>query len=178
MSPLLQADSLPTELQVEPRISLYTMLIILFRITHEVTKSTIGAVQSLMCLTLGPHELQQPSYLLLTPGVCSNSRPFSQWCHPTTLPSVTCFFSCTQSFPASVFSNEVALCIWWPKYWSFNFSISPPSEYSGLISFRIDWFDVLYVQRTLKSLLAPELKNISTLERSCHYLYHRVCSLL
>ena len=66
VSPLLQADSLPTELQVEPRISLYTMLIILFRIIHEVTKSTIGAVQSLMCLTLGPHELQQPSYLLLT----------------------------------------------------------------------------------------------------------------
>ena len=114
----------------------------------------------------------------LSPGVCSNSRPFSQWCHPTILPSVTCFFSCTPSFPASVFSSEVALCIWWPKYWSFNFSISPPNEYSGLISFRIDWFDLLYVQRTLKSLLAPELKNISPLERSCHYLYHRVYSLL
>ena len=51
-----------------------------------------------------------------------------------------------------VFSNESALCIRWPKYWSFSFSISPPNEYSGLISFRIDWLD-LAVQGTLKSLL-------------------------
>ena len=52
-----------------------------------------------------------------------------------------------------VFTNELALRIRWPKYWSFNFSISPSREYSGLISFRIDWFDLLTVQRTLKSLL-------------------------
>ena len=52
-----------------------------------------------------------------------------------------------------VFSNESALRSWWPKYWSFNFNISPSSEYLGLISFRIDWFDLLVVQRTLKSLL-------------------------
>ena len=52
-----------------------------------------------------------------------------------------------------VFSNELGLCIRWPKYWSFSFSISPSSEYSGLISFRIDWFDLLVVQGTLQSLL-------------------------
>ena len=52
-----------------------------------------------------------------------------------------------------VFSNESALCIRWPKYWSFSFSISPSNEYSRLISFRIDWFDLLAVQGTLKSLL-------------------------
>ena len=52
-----------------------------------------------------------------------------------------------------VFSSELALCIWWPKYWSFSFSISPSNECSGLISFRIDWFDLLAVQGTLKSLL-------------------------
>ena len=52
-----------------------------------------------------------------------------------------------------VFSNESVLCIWWPKYWSFSFSISPSKEYSGLISFRIDWWDVLAVQGTLRSLL-------------------------
>ena len=52
-----------------------------------------------------------------------------------------------------VFSNELALCIRWPKYWSFSFSISPSSEHSGLISVRIDWFDLLAVQGTLKSLL-------------------------
>ena len=66
-------------------------------------------------------------------------------CHPLLpLPSL---------FPSiRVFSNELALCIRWPKYWSFSFSISPCSEYSGLISFRIDWFDLLAVQGTVKSL--------------------------
>ena len=57
-------------------------------------------------------------------------------------------------FPSiRVFSNELALCIRWPKYWSFSFSISLSNEYSGLISFRMDWFDLLAVQGTLKSLL-------------------------
>ena len=57
-------------------------------------------------------------------------------------------------FPSiRVFSKELALCIRWPKYWSFSFNISPSSEYSGLISFRMDWFDLLAVQGTLKSLL-------------------------
>ena len=66
-------------------------------------------------------------------------------CHPLLLlPSI---------FPSiRVFSNESVLCIRWPKYWSFSFSISPSNEYSGLISFRIDWFDLLTVQGTLKSL--------------------------
>ena len=57
-------------------------------------------------------------------------------------------------FPSiRVFSNELALCISWPKYWSFSFSISPSNEYSGLVFFRIDWFDLFAVQGTLKSLL-------------------------
>ena len=57
-------------------------------------------------------------------------------------------------FPSiRVFSNESVLCIMWPKYWSFSFSISPSNEYSGLISFRMDWLDLLAVQGTLKSLL-------------------------
>ena len=57
-------------------------------------------------------------------------------------------------FPSiRVFFSELALLIRWPKYWSFSFSLSPSNEYSGLISFRIDWFDLLEVQRTLKSLL-------------------------
>ena len=67
------------------------------------------------------------------------------FCHPVLLPSI---------FPSiRVFSNESVLRIRWPKYWSFSFSISPSDEYSGLISFRIDWFDLLAVQGTLKSLL-------------------------
>ena len=65
-------------------------------------------------------------------------------CHPLLLPSI---------FPSiRVFSSKSVLCIWWPKYWSFSLSISPSSEYSGLISFRIDLFDLLAVQGTLKSL--------------------------
>ena len=66
-------------------------------------------------------------------------------CHPLLLPSV---------FPSiRVFTNEPALRIKWPKYWSFRFNISPSNEYSGLISFRMDWLDLLAVQGTLKSLL-------------------------
>ena len=107
------------------------------------------------CQTLQLHELQphQASLSSLYPGACSNSCPLSQWCHPTILSSAALFSSCPQSFPPSVFSSELALWVSWPKYWSFNFSISPSNEYSGLISFRIDWFDLLYVQGTPKSLL-------------------------
>ena len=65
----------------------------------------------------------------------------------------TSFSFCLQSFPASVFSNELALRIRWPKYWIFSFSNSSSNEYLGLISFRINWSDLLAVQGTLKSLL-------------------------
>ena len=67
-------------------------------------------------------------------------------------------------FPSTrVFSNESALCIRWPKYWSFSFSISPSNEYSGLISFRIDWLDLLAIQGTLKSLLQHHSSKASIL---------------
>ena len=70
-------------------------------------------------------------------------------------------------FPSiRVFSNESVLCIGWPKYWSFSFSISPYSEYSGLISFRIDWLDLLAVQGTLKSLLQHCSSKVSILQCS------------
>ena len=88
-----------------------------------------------------------------SPGECSNSRPLSRWCHPTISSSVVPFSSCLQSFPASESFLMTALHIRRPKYWSFSFSISPSSEYSGVISFRTDWFDLLEVQGTLKSLL-------------------------
>ena len=61
------------------------------------------------------------------------------------------------------FSNESSVCIRWPKYWSFNFSISPSSDYSGLISLQTDWFDLLAVQGTLRSLPAPQFKGINSL---------------
>ena len=126
------------------------------------------------CPTLQAHGLQHvrlpcPS---LSPGVYLNScplgpstesvhRPFNYLilCLPLLLPSV---------FPSiRVFSNESALCIRWPKYWSF--SIIPSSEYSGLISFRIDWFD-LAVQGTLKSLLQRHSSKASVLQCSAFFM--------
>ena len=69
-----------------------------------------------------------------------------------------------------VFSSETAFRIRWPKYWSFSFSISPSNEYSGLISFRIDWFDLLEVQRTLKSLLQHCNSKASILQHSAFFM--------
>ena len=89
----------------------------------------------------------------LSAGLCSNSCPLSRWCHPTISSSVAPFSSYPQSFPASGSFQWVTLHIRWPKYWSFSFSISPSNAYSGLTSFRMDWFDLLAVQGTLKSLL-------------------------
>ena len=107
--------------------------------------------------SLQPHGLQHARLpcLSLSSEVCSNSCPLSGWCHPTISSSVAPFSSCPQSFPALVSfpMNESALHIRWPKYWSFSFSISPSNKHSGSIFFRTDWFDLLAVQGTLKSLL-------------------------
>ena len=74
-------------------------------------------------------------------------------------------------FPSiRVFSNESVLCIRWPKYWSFSFSISPSNEYSGLISFRMDWLDLLVVQGTLKSLLQHHSSKASILQHSAFFI--------
>ena len=123
--------------------------------------------------SLWPHGLQHarlpcPS---LSPRVCSNSRPSSQWCHPTISSSVVPFSSCLQSFPPSgFFSNESVLRIRWPKYWSFSFSISPSNEYSGLISFRMDWLDLLADQGSLKSLLQHHSPKASILQHSAFFI--------
>ena len=91
-------------------------------------------------------------------------------CHPSSF--------CLQSFPASerVFSNELTLCIRWPKYWSF--SISSSNEYSGLISFRIDWFDLLTLQGTLKSFLQHRSLKASILWYSAFFMVQLFLSLL
>ena len=81
---------------------------------------------------------------------------------PLLLPSI---------FPSfRVFSNQSFLCIRWPKYWSFSFSICPSNEYSGLISFRIDWLDLLAVQGTLKSLLQHHSSKASVLPHSAFFI--------
>ena len=69
-----------------------------------------------------------------------------------------------------IFCNESALCIRWPKYWSFSFSISPSNEYAGLISYRIDWFDLLAVQGTFKSLLQHHSPKASILQHSAFFI--------
>ena len=128
----------------------------------------ISAAQS--CLTLRSHGLQRPRLPcpLPTPSGCSNSHPLSQWCHLTISSSVVPFSSCLQPFPVRVFSNESPLYIRWPKYWSF--SLSPSNECSGLISFRIDWFDLLAVQGTLKSLLQHHSSKASILRCSAFFI--------
>ena len=86
--------------------------------------------------------------------VYSNSCPLSQQCHPTISSPVIPFSFCPSIFPSlRVFSKESVLHIRWSKYWSFSFNINPSNEYSALISFRMDWLDLLAVQGTLKSLL-------------------------
>ena len=76
-------------------------------------------------------------------------------------------------FPSiRVFSNESVLHIGWPKYWSFSFSISPSNEYSGLISFRMDWLDLLAAQGTLKSLLQHHSSKVSVLQHSAFFMVH------
>ena len=108
---------------------------------------------AVMSDSLWPHGLQHTrlSCPSPTPGACSNSCPYSWWCHPTSSSSVIPFSSCLPYFPAS--GNESVLLIRWPKYWSFSFSISPSKEYSALTSFGIGWFDLLAAQGTLKGLL-------------------------
>ena len=84
-------------------------------------------------------------------------------CHPLLLPP--------SIFPSiRVFSNESTLCIWWPKYWSFSFNISPSNKYSGLISFRMDWLDHLAIQGTLKSLLQHHSSKASILQCSAFFI--------
>ena len=121
--------------------------------------------------SLQPHGLQHTRLPcpLPTPRACLNSCPLSQWCHPTIsschpllLPSI---------FPSiGVFSSESVLHISWPKYWSFSFSISPSSDYSGLISFRMDCLDLLAVQGTLKSLLQHHSSKTSILQCSAFFI--------
>ena len=105
---------------------------------HAARQASLSITNSLSLLKLMSIESVMPSNHLIL-------------CHPLLLPP--------SIFPSiRVFSNESALCIRWPKYWSFSFSISSSNEYSGLISFRIGWLDLLVVQGTLKRLLQHHMK--------------------
>ena len=113
-------------------------------------QASLSVTNSWIILKLMSIELVMPSNHLT---LC---RPLL--CLPSIFPSIR------------VFSNKSALCIRWPKYWSFSFTISPSVEYSGLISFRIDWLDLLAVQGTLKSLLQHHSSKASILWHSAFFI--------
>ena len=98
----------------------------------------------------------------LSPGVSSNSCPLSRWCHPTISSSVIPFSSCLQSFPG-LGSFPMSQFFTSGGHWSFRFSLNPSNEYSGLISFRMDWLDLLSVPGTLQSLLQHRSSKASVL---------------
>ena len=114
-------------------------------------QASLSITNSRSLLKLMSIESVMPSYHLIL-------------CHPLLLPP--------SIFPSiRVFSNESVLCIRWPNYWSFSFSsISPSNEYSGLISFRVDWLDLLAVQETLKSLLQHHSSKASILQCSAFFI--------
>ena len=125
------------------------------------------------CSPLQRHGLQHDRlpYSSPTPGACPNSCPFSQWCHSTISSSVSPSPPAFKlSKPQGLFQWDSHLHIRWLKYWSFSFSISPFSEYSGLISFRTDWFDLLAVQGTRKSLLQHHSSKASILLHSAFFI--------
>ena len=123
--------------------------------------------------SLQPHGLQHtsPPCPSPTPRAYSNSCPLNRWCHPTISSPVVPFSSCLQSFPASgSFPVSQLFASGGQSIGSFSFSISPSSEYSGLISFRMDWLDLPAVQGTLKSLLQHNSSKASILQHSAFFI--------
>jgi len=127
---------------------------------------------SVLCNNLWPRGLQHarlpcPSSI---PRASSNSCPLSWWYHATISSSASPSPPAFNLSQHQGFFQWVSFCIRWPKYWSFSFSISRSNEYSGLISFRIDWFDLLAVQGILKSLLQYHNSKASILQHSAFFM--------
>ena len=139
------------------------LILKLYKITSSVTQ-----LRSTLC---DPMNCSSPASLSITNSQRSlklmsieSVMPCNHliFCHPLLLPSI---------FPSiRFFSNESVLLIRWPKYCSFSFNISPSNEYSGLVSFRIDWFDILEVQRTLKGLLQHHHSKASIFQCSTFFM--------
>ena len=137
----------------------------------KITSRSFSSVQSVMsdslrpmdCSTLGfpvHHQLPELTQIMSIESVMPSNHLI-----------LCCCLLLSSIFPSiRVFSNESALRIRWPKYWSFSFSISPSNEYSGLISFRMDWFDLLAVQGILKSLLQHHSSKASILQCSAFFI--------
>ena len=127
-----------------------------------------SSVQLLFC---DPHGLQQARlpYPSPIPGTCQTHVHWVSNAIQPSHPVLPLLFLPSIIPSIRVFSNESALHIRWPKYWSFSFIISPSNEYSGLISFRMDWLDLLAVQETLKSLHQHHSSKTSILQRSIYF---------
>ena len=133
---------------------------------------TISSVQSFSCVRLFPTSwtaARQASW-----SITNSQSLLKLMSIESVMPSnhliLCCFFLLPSIFPSiRVFSNELILSIRWSKYWSFSFSISPSNEYLGLISFRMDWLDLLAVQGTLKSLCQHHSSKASFLQHSALY---------
>ena len=141
---------------------------------YETSYRILSSVQfscSVVSDSLRPHEPQhtRPPCPSPTPGVHSNSRPSSQWCHPAISSSVVPFSSCPQSLPASESFPMSQLFTWGGQSTGFSFSIISSKEIPGLISFRMDWLNLLAVQRTLKSLLQHHSSKASILWHSAFF---------
>ena len=135
-------------------LSRFKVFVMIFKVITVNINSFSSVAQS--CPTLcDPMDCSTPCF----PVHHQLLKPAQTHVHRGIMPSNHLILCCPLLLPPSifpsmgVFSNESVLCIRWPKYWSFSFSISPSNEYSGLISFRMDWLDLLAVQGTLKSLL-------------------------
>ena len=167
----------------DANLVLYQTKEFLINICMQACSFTYSRVQFFATLSVQPlsrvllfqlHGLQhtRPPCPSPTPRVYPNPCPLSQCCHPT-ISSFVIPFSCLQSFPASrSFQMSQLFASGGQKYWSFIFSINPSSEHSGLISFRMDWLDLLAVQGTLKSLLQHHSSKASVL---WHYLVLSIC---
>ena len=145
----------------------------LLKNTCQYLFSSVHFSRSVVSNSLHPHESQhaRPPYPPQTPGVYPNSCPWSRWCHPVVSSSVVPFSSCPQSLPASG-SFPISQFFAWggQSIKSFSFSISPSNEHPGLISFRVDWLDLLAVQGTLKSLLQHHGSKASILQHSAFFI--------
>ena len=134
--------------------------------------SSVQFSRSVVSDSLQPHEPQhaRPPCPSPTPGVHPNPCPSSWWCHLAISSSLHSLLLLPSIFPnIRVSSNESALCIRWPKYWNFSFNISPSNEHPGLI-FRMDWWDLLEVQGTLKSLLQHHSSKASILWHTAFFI--------
>ena len=156
----------------------YSSLYVVWTMTSLVKEPGRGSVQfsrSVVSDSLRPHEPQHARPPCLSPalGLYPNPCPLSRCCHPTICHLILCrpLLLLPSIFPnIRVFSNESALRMRWPKYWSFSFNISPSNEYPGLISFRMDWLDLLAFQGTLKSLLQHHSSKASILWHSAFFI--------